>query len=72
MTFEDRTAELNASGWLINNCFQLTENNWRVSLRRKAADEFSGFGVGATPLDALNRAMKTIEIEAAALDDLLG
>lgn len=76
MTIEATIAEINAAGFEVNSLrqerdFYTQEWRWNVNLKNAAWDW--GLGEGATPEEALRKAMKMARIgEAPAALDLLG
>lgn len=69
--FLARVSELNDQGWQVNNCFQLKVAgtlHWRVNIHHTKSDRFSAFGDGATPDEALSRALKTIDLSAVPVE----
>ena len=70
MTFEEKTAEINVLGWTVNNCFQVNNHTrWRVNIRHDGRDAFSAFGDGDSPIDALIRATKTVDMDVPAAEE---
>ena len=58
MTLDEILTTLTASGWLVNNLFQLADGSWQANLRNDSSA--TPFGFGPTPAEALG----------AAFDDL--
>lgn len=63
MTLEDLIAEINSTGFLVNNLFQLAPDLWRANLRIDSDPDnrYTCFGDGPTPADALALALDCIE-----------
>ena len=61
MTLDDAFASIADLGFLVNNCYQLDDGSWRVSLRRPVfgGDYLTGFGEG----DDLQTALELAEAQ---------
>lgn len=55
--FDELVEVLNATSWLVSDCFQPRAGLWTVALR-KEGDYSRAYGNGATPSEALQRAME--------------
>src|SRR6266702_957167 len=65
---DELIAEIASQGWLLNNCYQIDTDLWRVNLRRPTGDGdyFSDWATGPTFVDALEECMsKLAEAEFA-------
>lgn len=55
--FDELVDVLNATGWLVSDAFQPRAGLWTIALR-KEGDYSRAYGNGATPSEALQRAME--------------
>jgi hypothetical protein len=55
--FDELVEVLNASGWLVTDCFQPNVDTWSIALR-KDGDFSRAYGNGSTPSEALQKAME--------------
>jgi hypothetical protein len=54
---EELILEINASGYLLANLFQLTDTRWQANLRTSGESPLMfEYGKGTTPYEALSRA----------------
>jgi hypothetical protein len=56
---DELLAELDMRGWLMNNCYQITPDLWRVNLRMPTptGDYFTAWSEGPTFADTIADAM---------------
>lgn len=80
---DDLLAELASLGWLLNNCYQVDADLWRVNLRRPdpttAGDWFTDWSEGPTFAEALEDCMIKLqdaefeaEVATVAMAEVVG
>lgn len=55
---ESLIEEINESGYLLSNLFQLTDRRWQANLRTAEGKLFFEYGRGASPYEALLQAFE--------------
>jgi hypothetical protein len=70
---EQKIAQVNARGFLLNNLFQLEHKLWRCNLRSADSGTFSAFGQGETVEAALDAAVDSLTVakKSPSTDDFL-
>jgi hypothetical protein len=68
---DELLADLDRSGWLVNNCYQRSNGIFRVSLRRPTptGDWFSEWAEGETMADAFTECMSKLLDAEFKLDE---
>lgn len=63
--FETLCDEVNAAGWLVLNCFQISQDHWRANVQRRDENgttltHFTEFADGKTASDAMRACLFNI------------
>lgn len=76
-TFEELVEQANLKGWLVVNCFQFSNTQWRVNLQQKTANGattnvFTQFADGKTASEAMRCCMANLANDVQATRSVSG